>query len=443
MADTANRNYPKPGPGTANVATEWQRIADALDLLDADVANVLAALLTKAALIHPHAIGDVTGLGAALASKAQGDHKHGLGDLSDVDIVGAVLGQIFTMGENGKFVCRDPSAVLGAHNHPIGGVTGLQSALDARLVAANDLSDLISAATARTNLGLGTAATRTAGTASGNVPILSAANKLPALDGSALINLSAPWPNGALSGLALSATTTTFSIATGACRNEDAGAAQNMALATTLTKSLAAWASGSANGGLDTGTIAASTWYHVHLIRKTSDGALDALLSLSATAPTMPSGYVARRRIGSIRTNASSQINPFTQFGDHFQWSVPVIDAIITSLTSSARTQVISTPTGVPTLAKIGVANSKGSVNFFSLYVSPLGTTDLVPPLYTDMAPTTPTTLYSNATNNAWEYALTEVLTDTSAQIRLRTSTVAANDKVMVQTFGWEDNRGR
>jgi len=53
----------------------------------------------------------------------------------------------------------------------------------------NNLSDLASASTSRSNLGLGTAATQTVGTSAGNVVQLNGFAQLPAVDGSQLLNL--------------------------------------------------------------------------------------------------------------------------------------------------------------------------------------------------------------------------------------------------------------
>lgn len=129
---------------------------------------------------------------------------------------------------------------------------------------------------------------------------------------------AAPLPLGYISGLTLSRSgATTLGIAAGEARNDDGGTARRITLAA-FTKTLSAWAIGTGNGGLDTGSIAANTWYHVHAIARDSDGQGDALISLSATAPTMPSGWTGRRRIGSIRTNGSSQITAFVQNGDTF-----------------------------------------------------------------------------------------------------------------------------
>lgn len=65
--------------------------------------------------------------------------------------------------------------------------------------------------------------------------------------------------------------------------------------------------------GLDTGSEAASTWYAVYVISGTSGVA--SLLSLSATAPTLPSGYTLFRRVGWVRNNASSNFVAFSQHG--------------------------------------------------------------------------------------------------------------------------------
>jgi hypothetical protein len=65
-------------------------------------------------------------------------------------------------------------------------------------------------------------------------------------------------------------------------------------------------------GGLDAGAEASSTWYHVWLIAK-ADGTKAALLSLSSTSPTMPSGYIYKRRIGTVRNNSASDFNDFIQ----------------------------------------------------------------------------------------------------------------------------------
>lgn len=59
------------------------------------------------------------------------------------------------------------------------------------LTKAGNLSGLASTATSRTNLGLGSAATLTAGTAANNVVQLDGTAKLPAVDGSQLTNLPA------------------------------------------------------------------------------------------------------------------------------------------------------------------------------------------------------------------------------------------------------------
>jgi len=67
--------------------------------------------------------------------------------------------------------------------------------------------------------------------------------------------------------------------------------------------------------GLDTGFEVFSTWYYVWIIGKT-DGTVDGLLSVSSTAPTLPSGYTFRARVGAIRNDGAGNFVRFYQIGN-------------------------------------------------------------------------------------------------------------------------------
>ena len=79
--------------------------------------------------------------------------------------------------------------------------------------------------------------------------------------------------------------------------------------------SLSINSAGAGANGLDTGTLAANTWYSVWVIWNGATAA--GLLSASATAPTMPAGYTHKARIGWIRTDGTANKYPlgFTQYG--------------------------------------------------------------------------------------------------------------------------------
>lgn len=72
-------------------------------------------------------------------------------------------------------------------------------------------------------------------------------------------------------------------------------------------------------GGLDVGTLAASTLYYVHLIANSLDYPgqpnTGAIISLSESAPTLPYGYDMFRRIGAVYVNGSSDFAIFYQVG--------------------------------------------------------------------------------------------------------------------------------
>lgn len=56
--------------------------------------------------------------------------------------------------------------------------------------------------------------------------------------------------------------------------------------------------------GLDTGAEAGSTWYYIWVIWNATTSTASGLLSLSATAPTMPAGYTYKALVGSVRNGA-------------------------------------------------------------------------------------------------------------------------------------------
>jgi hypothetical protein len=118
------------------------------------------------------------------------------------------------------------------------------------------------------------------------------------IDWSALDTSAAP---GLIWGLTMSnGTDATNDIDITAGFATDSGNNQTIKLASTITKQLdATWTVGTNAGGLDTGSVANDT-YHVFLIMRLDTGVVDALFSVSPTAPTMPANYTLKRRIGSF-----------------------------------------------------------------------------------------------------------------------------------------------
>ncbi len=119
---------------------------------------------------------------------------------------------------------------------------------------------------------------------------------------------------------------------------------QKIILESTIIKKLDAnWEAGSNQGGLDSGTKAVNTWYHVFLIAK-EDGTSDVLFSTSSTNPTMPENYIYKRRIGSIRTDGNGNIKPFYQDGDYFWWKSKIAELTTTASVSSPQNLTVTVP---------------------------------------------------------------------------------------------------
>lgn len=154
-------------------------------------------------------------------------------------------------------------------------------------------------------------------------------------------------------------------------------------LASTFTKQIDAnWAAGSAAGGFPSGlTLSADTWYHVFLI-STPGGLLDAGFDTSLSAANLLSdatAYAFYRRIGSVRTDASSNILGFTQIDDCFIWdNVTVLSFEDTAVdyTTEAAVTLEHAPPGVRTQVTLDVAmtNSAGATLLIRSGDAPSGT---------------------------------------------------------------------
>ena len=192
--------------------------------------------------------------------------------------------------------------------------------------------------------------------------------------------------------------------------------------------------------GLDAGSLANTTWYHVFAIAKT-DGTTALLASTSVSAPTQPTGYTLKRRIGSFRTNGSAQIIDFVQDGDDFQWVTMVNgDISATNPGTAAVTRTLTVPTGVRVKANLQVVlGNSGTVGSVA-YLSDLSTTDTTP-IANSIEDTPPVATVATAVQSA--PMRLSIWTNTSAQIRSRLSASDANTGLAINTLGWTDTRGR
>jgi FlaG/FlaF family flagellin (archaellin) len=196
--------------------------------------------------------------------------------------------------------------------------------------------------------------------------------------------------------------------------------------------------------GLDAGTLANNTWYHAHIIGK-ADGttALLACTTANLGSITMPSGYTLKRRIGSFKTNGSAQIIAYVQDGDFFWWSSLVADVNVTNPGTSAVTRTLTVPTGVNVLAYLQAGGVNGDSSGLGAYFSDLATTDTTPVMDTT-APLSDIGAAAIAPGGAAaQLNRIHVRTNTSAQIRSRVNYSSANVRLIINTLGWVDRRGK
>jgi hypothetical protein len=256
--------------------------------------------------------------------------------------------------------------------------------------------------------------------------VVSPAKVKAAIDALASSGLPTGFVNGLITSNDAGDTAKDINITAGSCR--DSTDAEDIVLATEITKQIdAAWAVGDDAGGMDTGAAAADTWYYVWLIKRTDTGVVDALFSLSSTAPTMPANYDAKRLIGFVLTDATPDIIAFNQYANnpgYFEWAV--LRGLSTTTTTAGQLLTIDVPTGfnceISWAAKAQMIGGGGQTVFSSPDAANAAVTALASATATD-----PLGIgFTDVTNDSIGWGPSGVVTNTSSQIRERSSTNGA-----------------
>lgn len=261
-------------------------------------------------------------------------------------------------------------------------------------------------------------------------------NQIIKVDGKALATTPL---GGYLFGLGMSTagSSTTLTVASGAATDSTKTTLMN--LASSMAKTTSAWAAGTGNGGkLSAAAIANSTWYYWYLLYNPSTGAVDVGFDVSATSPTLPSGYTQFRYIGAAFTNGSAQWTKFVQDGDLFKWDAPPLDVNITTGGVNAVLRTVSVPLSRRVQAIMNVVIGAGTVSGEAVYISDPSVSDQAPS--SSAAPLCQIVTLTSGTVMANQITC---YTNTSSQVRTRLANGSASDSFRISAIGWIDTRGK
>jgi len=194
--------------------------------------------------------------------------------------------------------------------------------------------------------------------------------------------------------------------------------------------------SASGANGLDTGSIAASTWYYTYVIYNGSTVA--SLMSLDSSVPTLPSGYTYYIRVGAVLTNASGYLYRTIQYGNKVQYIVD--GTILTGIRAivSGAVGSTSTPTYVATSVSSYVPTTASSVKLLiggtaaAVLVAPNGNNTSAA---NNNTPTSPAYAMGYSANGEYGWYQAELLLESSSIFVATSSTYAR-----IFCLGWEDN---
>lgn len=242
--------------------------------------------------------------------------------------------------------------------------------------------------------------------------------------------------NGFLHGLTLSNAADTehdITVLPGVAASDDASPAMMRLVASLTKRADEAFAEGDNAGGMVAGEgLPTNGTIHANLIGK-ADGAVDLCYNNHASSglsPALPTGFIYKRRIASLCTDAAANIHGFIQTGDVFTYKLAKADAANAAQAGSATTRTLTVPAGLKVEALLSVL-TYGTTNGYTIF------TDL--DLGTITAAIGNLDVYNPA--NVSVSANLRVMTNTSRQISTSTSTLSG--ALWINTKGYVDTRGR
>jgi hypothetical protein len=173
----------------------------------------------------------------------------------------------------------------------------------------------------------------------------------------------------------------------------------------------------------------------VYLIKRLDTSVVDVLTTIATHTPVLPTNYNVKRRIGSMKTDSSSNWIAFIQKGDIFEWVTPVFDAISLALSSTASLVTLTVPPGVVVQALLNVTGHSTSNANVAVYDPSLGAV---------AASAVNRIIYvpGAQVSTIAVVASVRVSTNTSAQV-YAAGLDGAGTSCEIATQGWVDTRGK
>lgn len=192
---------------------------------------------------------------------------------------------------------------------------------------------------------------------------------------------------------------------------------------------------GVASGGrASADNLTGAKWFHVWLIG--GSGKDDQGFFSTSNAPTLPTGFTERVRLGSVYWDGSATML-FTQDGDHTTWTDPPLDVDDDNPGTSAVDRTLLVPPDYRMDAILNVVLVTGAGGGSHLYVSEKAAND--------EAASSSSAPLANLSADASDARGTKMVvrTNTSKVIRTRVSFSDADVYVRIATLGYIDRRGK